>query len=295
MSEQKHHLSPAATFACSMAGGVTGWMPIHPFDVLKTRMQINPNAPFGTLISTMVKDEGHKGFYSGLSAAVARQVVYTTLRLGLYDILRDTWTGRDKSKETFRVRAATSTVAGGLAAAMSCPIEVALIRMYQDNRLPVDQRRHYTSVFNAVARIAREEGVLTYWRGSTPTVCRACIVGATQVGCYDQFKSMLLTTGCFEEGVQLHLSAAVIAGFVYSLASNPFDTCKSRMQGQVPLPDGSLKYRNLPQTALKIARTDGFLALWSGFPPYFARSGGHTVCMFLAVEQYKKLARSFNL
>ena len=46
------------------------------------------------------------------------------------------------------------------------PTEVALIRMTSDGRLPVEQRRGYTSVFNAVARIFREEGVLTLWRVS---------------------------------------------------------------------------------------------------------------------------------
>eukprot|EP01065_Artemidia_motanka_P035783 TRINITY_DN43675_c0_g1_i1.p1 TRINITY_DN43675_c0_g1~~TRINITY_DN43675_c0_g1_i1.p1 ORF type:complete len:318 (+),score=110.17 TRINITY_DN43675_c0_g1_i1:122-955(+) len=274
-----------------MAGGLTGWIPVHPFDVLKTRMQINPSIPLSTLVKEMHSKEGARGFYSGLSAAVARQVVYTTLRLGLFDIFRDQWTGGDKSKVTFEVRAATSTLAGGVAAMCSCPIEVSLVRMYQDARLPAAEQRNYTSVFNAISRIGKEEGILTYWRGSTPTVARACIVGATQVGCYDQFKSMLFNTGKFEEGVKLHLSAALIAGLVYSLASNPFDTCKSRMQSQKPMADGTLLYKSLPQTALSVIRNDGFLAMWSGFPAYFARSGGHTVTMFLAVEQYKALAR----
>lgn len=287
-------MPPGVTFACSMAGGLTGWMPVHPFDVLKTRLQIEPQ-PFGKLVNTMMKEEGFMGFYSGLSAAVARQVVYTTLRLSLFDIFKQQWTGGDKSKENFQCRLITSTGAGGLAAVISCPIEVSLVRMYQDKRLPVEQQRNYSSVINAVMRIAKEEGVATYWRGCTPTVVRACIVGGTQVGMYDQFKSMLKGTGFFVEGVVLHLSAAIIAGFVYSVASNPFDTCKSRMQGQTPLPDGTLRFKSMPQTAMTIVRSDGPLALWSGFPAYFGRSGGHTVTMFLAVEQYKQLARTMEL
>lgn len=34
------------------------------------------------------------------------------------------------------------------------------------NRLPADQRRGYKNVFNALIRIAREEGVPTLWRVS---------------------------------------------------------------------------------------------------------------------------------
>lgn len=33
--------------------------------------------------------------------------------------------------------------------------------------LPADQRRGYSNVFNALARITREEGVTTMWRVST--------------------------------------------------------------------------------------------------------------------------------
>ncbi len=33
-------------------------------------------------------------------------------------------------------------------------------------RLPVAERRGYTSVFNALSRIAREEGITTLWRVS---------------------------------------------------------------------------------------------------------------------------------
>jgi solute carrier family 25 oxoglutarate transporter 11 len=33
-------------------------------------------------------------------------------------------------------------------------------------------------------------------------------------------------------------------------------------------------------------------SLFNGFGPYFARSGGHTVFMFLFMEQYVKIANS---
>ena len=32
------------------------------------------------------------------------------------------------------------------------------------HRLPLEQQRKYTSVFNALYRITKEEGVLTLWR-----------------------------------------------------------------------------------------------------------------------------------
>lgn len=45
--------------------------------------------------------------------------------------------------------------AGGLAALISNPIEVSLVRMQADGRLPVAQQRGYSSVFNALFRIGK--------------------------------------------------------------------------------------------------------------------------------------------
>lgn len=38
------------------------------------------------------------------------------------------------------------------------------------HRLPLEQRRNYTSVFNALYRITKEEGLLTLWRVRTCTL-----------------------------------------------------------------------------------------------------------------------------
>jgi solute carrier family 25 oxoglutarate transporter 11 len=44
-----------------------------------------------------------------------------------------------------------------------------------------------------------------------------------------------------------------------------------------PPQDGVLPYRTSFQTIGAVAKTDGVLALWNGFPPYYGRCGGHTV------------------
>jgi solute carrier family 25 oxoglutarate transporter 11 len=41
---------------------------------------------------------------------------------------------------------------------------------------------------------------------------------------------------------------------------------------------------------LSLAGTEGVRSLWNGFTPYFVRCGGHTVFMFLFMEQYRKVA-----
>lgn len=54
--------------------------------------------------------------------------------------------------------------AGAVGAFIGTPAEISLIRMTADGRLPLNERRGYTSVFNALSRIIKEEGISTLWR-----------------------------------------------------------------------------------------------------------------------------------
>lgn len=44
-----------------------------------------------------------------------------------------------------------------------------MVRMQGDARLPAASRLGYKHIGDALFRIAKEEGVRTYWRGATPT------------------------------------------------------------------------------------------------------------------------------
>ena len=54
----------------------------------KKQTKTVPLRPDFMCVYIQVKNEGVVALYSGLSAALARQASYTTLRLGLYDVLK---------------------------------------------------------------------------------------------------------------------------------------------------------------------------------------------------------------
>ena len=104
--------------------------------------------------------------------------------------------------------------------------------MTADGNLPPAERRNYTSVFNALTRIIKEEGVTTLWRGATPTIARAIVVNAAQLGTYSQAKESAKKMMDMEEGIKLHFVAAMISGLVTTIASMPVDIVKTRLQNQ---------------------------------------------------------------
>jgi hypothetical protein len=52
-----------------------------------------------------------------------------------------------------------------------------------DSGLPLDQRRNYKNVFDALFRIAREEGFMGLFAGATPTVVRAAVLNTGAAAC----------------------------------------------------------------------------------------------------------------
>ncbi len=54
-----------------------------------------------------------------------------------------------------------SLSAGFLAAIIGNPCDVALVRLQTDSNLPVEKRRNYKHVGDALSRMVKEEGVLS--------------------------------------------------------------------------------------------------------------------------------------
>ena len=52
---------------------------------------------FGT-IGTMIRTEGPKSLYNGLVAGLQRQLCFASIRIGLYDSVKDFYTGGKDSK-----------------------------------------------------------------------------------------------------------------------------------------------------------------------------------------------------
>lgn len=111
---------------------------------------------------------------------------------------------------------------------LGTPAEVALIRMTSDGRLPLNERRNYKSVIDALVRITKEEGLVTLWRGAIPTIGRSMVVNAAQLATYSQAKEMLLQSGYFSDNIGCHFWASMISGLVTTAASMPVDIAKTR-------------------------------------------------------------------
>lgn len=269
-------------------GGLAGMFAtacIQPIDMIKVRLQLAGEGvktgpkPTPLSVTREILAEGKvMDLYTGLSAGLLRQAVYTTARLGFFDTFQNMLQARAEkngTSVTFAERGAAGLSAGGLAAMVGNPADLALIRMQSDGLKPKDQRANYRSVFDALKRIAGAEGVTALWAGATPTVIRAMALNFGQLTFFAESKTQLKERAPQLSEGQQRFGASAIAGFFASFFSLPFDFVKTRLQKQSRGPDGKLPYSGFVDCAKKVIRDEGIMRFYRGFSTYYVRIAPH--------------------
>lgn len=274
-------IMPALPFLNGGVAGMTATAIIQPIDMIKVRLQLagkglstGPRPTALTITSAILASGRIQDLYTGLSAGLLRQAIYTTARLGLFDHILDALTARHltTSEPTFADRALAGLAAGGLAATLSNPADLALIRMQSDGLAPLAARQNYSSALNALTRITRSEGLVALWAGCRPTVARAMALNLGQLAIFSEAKNQLRAR-TEASTLTATLTASAAAGFVASVLSLPFDFVKTRLQGQGQ--GGSERYRGMWDCARRVAREEGLGRFYRGFGTYYFRIAPH--------------------
>ncbi|KAL5796831.1 hypothetical protein ACOSQ2_001651 [Xanthoceras sorbifolium] len=203
----------------------------HPLDVLKVRLQMQlmgqkgPLTGMGQLFAQVLKNEGTKSLYLGLTPALTRSVLYGGLRLGLYEPSKYACDWAFGSTNIL-LKIASGAFAGATATALTNPTEVLKVRLQMNSNLrrggPIAEMR----------RLISEEGIKALWKGVGPAMARAAALTASQLATYDESKRILIMWTPLEEGFQLHLISSTVAGIVSTCITAPVDMVKTRLMLQ---------------------------------------------------------------
>lgn len=221
-----------------------------------------------------------------------RQVVYGTLRLGIYFNLTEyVKTERNGGANVTPLqRAGCSLVAGSLGSFVGNPCDLALVRMQADTVLPEAERRNYKNVFDAFTRIVSEEGVTALWRGAIPTMTRACALNCCMLVSYDSAKDMATASlGPDASPIKIQFGSSMIAAVATAVGSLPFDNIKTKMQKQKADASGKMPYKNMLDCFKVSMAREGITGFWAGLPTYYFRVGPHAIITLLAAEQYRQM------
>lgn len=216
----------------------------------------------GTFVR-ILKSDGVLGLYSGLSASLLRQLTYSTVRFGIYEEMKSRSSSEDPSLPKLIAMATSSGFIGGIAGNFA---DVLNVRMQHDASLPPDQRRNYRHAVDGMVRMAREEGLTSWFRGWLPNSSRAAVMTASQLASYDVFKRALLDYTPLEDNLTTHFSASFLAGLVAATVTSPIDVIKTRVMS-------SSHNHGVMHTIGDIYRAEGIGWMFKGWVPSFLRLG----------------------
>lgn len=312
-------------FAGGMAGGLTAAF-VCPLDVLKTRLQLQRTSHLrrGGIaggLSSIVKEEGLKGLYRGLGPTLLALLPNWAVYFTVYDKLKHTLVQRPGGKypptllrhqrlmlisprssgiavkETPAVHMAAAACAGAATLLVTNPFWVVKTRM-QTQTLTLKNRPAalmvpYTGTFNALSRIAREEGIHGLYSGIFPSMAGILHV-AIQFPLYEFCKTSIAqrTDRTTEDLTAAELVlASSVSKMCASTATYPHEVVRSYMHVSK---SGGGHLQGLKDACGTIFKEDGFRGFYRGCATNLLRTTPAAALTFTSFELIVRTLKNVN-
>ncbi|KAI9312210.1 mitochondrial carrier domain-containing protein [Dichotomocladium elegans] len=266
----------------------------NPLEVVKTRLQLQGELvragalsaaarPYHNSVQALqviIKHEGIRGIQRGLGVAYVYQICLNGSRIGLYDPVQQAVTSAFNIHSPHGQLASgvfAGAVAGVAGALLGSPLY--LIKTRQQSYSPIfkqiGHQHEIDSARKALTLIYKNEGLKGVYRGASAAMARAGVGSAVQMPTYMFGKEILVSRFGMPDNIGTHFATSMIAGFLVSIAMNPFDVISTRMynQGVDPATGRGLLYNSPVDCFFKMTRTEGVRGLYKGFSAHYLRIG----------------------
>lgn len=159
-----------------------------PFEVVKQRAQTYSNMSSLQTFKFSLQQEGYKGLYRGYWNTVFREVPFSFIQYPLWEFLKMKWSSHQLHPVHAWQSSICGAIAGGIAAALTTPLDVAKTRVMLANK---DSPTTKVNPFRVLFMIGSQEGVSSLFLGVVPRVMWISIGGAIFLGIYDETKIIL--------------------------------------------------------------------------------------------------------
>lgn len=172
------------------AGEFASCMVRVPYEVVKMRSQTNAGEKVSNMHITkqIIAREGFAGLYRGFWSTVIRDVPFSALQYPIWERLKLMHLRRHQIAPTATQSAWYGSIAGGIAAFITCPLDVAKTRiMLAEPSDPLSSG----SLNAALKTVYAERGIRGLFAGVVPRVIWISVGAAIFLGSYEKTIKML--------------------------------------------------------------------------------------------------------
>ncbi|KAF9975568.1 hypothetical protein BGZ73_000781 [Actinomortierella ambigua] len=183
--------------------GLTSVAFTYPLDIVRTRLSIQ-SAQVGndleamkklpgiwqTMITIYKHEGGIVGLYRGLGPTLTGVAPYVALNFQAYEVLRAYVTPPGEVAPSVPMKLLCGALAGSFAQTVTYPLDVLRRRMQVTNMSSVSYK--YSSTWDAVRKIVRQEGVRGLYKGMIPNYLKVAPAISVSFVAYEQCKQILI-------------------------------------------------------------------------------------------------------
>ena len=194
-------------------------------------------------------------FYSGITPVLIGSAPKAAIRFGGFQQIQNMLRKEDGTTTATRSLAAGLIAGASEAAIIVTPVERVKTRLIDSNERFVKGFQH----------IVRTQGIGGFYKGALPTILKQSSNQGLRFMFYGKYKDVMEQRGVKVQSY-VALFGGMGAGLFSTMTNNPFDMVKTRMQG-----NNAHLYKGFFDCFVKVVKTEGVLALWSGVVPRLAR------------------------
>jgi solute carrier family 25 citrate transporter 1 len=183
---------PRGVIAGLGAGLLESVIAVTPFEAIKTaliddKQLAKPKYQGSALLNSIkcVKDLGFKGLYAGVLPVSLRQASNQAVRLGCYNKIKSSIQAASNTPPNQPLSSLMTFVVGAFSGIVTVyttmPIDTVKTRMQA-----LGASEKYSSTLNCFAKIFKEEGLKTFWKGATPRLGRLVLSGGIVFTIYEK-------------------------------------------------------------------------------------------------------------
>lgn len=291
--------SVSSRIVASSVGALLTSLFVTPFDVVKTRLQMQTrgNAPLlGTrhAIVHIASHEGAASLWRGLQPTLAMALPATVLYYSMYEHLRDSIELSDLCRPYAPLLAGAS--ARMLASFVTAPLELIKTNLQAAGSIVNGRAVAYTDTLAVVRAIVRERGVRGMFLGMGATFYRDVPFSAIYWASFEALKHRMDAPSGSGATGRSGLAAApqvvrdfvsgAAAGTVAAFVTTPIDVVKTTMQ----VDRNAEQHCSMLKTLGCIVRREGVAGLFKGLVPRLAKIGPACAIMISTYELLKSVA-----
>ncbi|XP_037347163.2 mitochondrial S-adenosylmethionine carrier protein [Pungitius pungitius] len=183
------HAAPVTHMLAASLGEIVACLFRVPTEVVKQRTQASPSSTTYHMLLATLREEGVRGLYRGYGSTVLREIPFSLVQFPLWEYLKTLWSQRQGHTLYSWQAAVCGAFAGGVAAVVTTPLDVAKTRIMLAKAGSTAARGNIPLVLHDVWK---SQGLSGVFAGSVPRTAFISVGGFIFLGAYEKVRTSLL-------------------------------------------------------------------------------------------------------